>query len=220
MRMALAILSCGFLTACSTTVNLPETPMYHPAHAEAMAAPPPGPPSVMAATSPPVADPGLPVGDRAAHAGHSSMPEMDTAQLHVHKTEVSTAVRHPDPGKQMMPGDPGVMYGCQVHPDVMSQTPGQCPKCGLPLSPKMPQMQHDHMDHGDMEHGDMEQGETQGSEMQHGEMEGGAGAQAAIAQAGLPLYACPHHPEMISSFAGPTCPKCGMSLELVEGSSE
>jgi hypothetical protein len=34
--------------------------------------------------------------------------------------------------------DAGVTYTCPMHPEVQSNTPGRCPKCGMTLVPKTP----------------------------------------------------------------------------------
>jgi len=39
-----------------------------------------------------------------------------------------------------MPSQPGASnnatYECPMHPDVVSDKPGECPKCGMDLTPK------------------------------------------------------------------------------------
>jgi FtsP/CotA-like multicopper oxidase with cupredoxin domain len=54
-----------------------------------------------------------------------------------------------------MPDDAGpVTYACPMHPEVTSQEPGRCPKCGMKLLAVTPGTQeHAGMDHGDMGHG-------------------------------------------------------------------
>ncbi|HWL86899.1 MAG TPA: heavy metal-binding domain-containing protein [Polyangiaceae bacterium] len=34
--------------------------------------------------------------------------------------------------------DAGVVYTCPMHPEVQSNAPGKCPKCGMTLVPKKP----------------------------------------------------------------------------------
>ena len=64
-----------------------------------------------------------------------------------------------------------VTYACPMHPDVVSDQPGRCPRCGMKLmatpagSITTSDMDHD-MDHGDMGH-DMDHGDT-GHDMDHG----------------------------------------------------
>jgi Cu+-exporting ATPase len=38
----------------------------------------------------------------------------------------------------MTPADPGTRYTCPMHPEVVSLTPGACPKCGMALEPLVP----------------------------------------------------------------------------------
>lgn len=47
------------------------------------------------------------------------------------------------------------MYTCPMHPEVMQDEPGSCPKCGMDL---VKAEEHDHTshDHGEMKTGDME----------------------------------------------------------------
>lgn len=36
-----------------------------------------------------------------------------------------------------------VKYTCTMHPEIISDTPGHCPKCGMELVPMEPGMMHD-----------------------------------------------------------------------------
>jgi FtsP/CotA-like multicopper oxidase with cupredoxin domain len=58
-----------------------------------------------------------------------------------------------------MPADAGpVTYACPMHPEVTSDEPGRCPKCGMKLlavtagTQEHTPMDHSHMDHGAMDH--------------------------------------------------------------------
>jgi hypothetical protein len=43
---------------------------------------------------------------------------------------------NPDDGA----GKPGaILYTCPMHPEVISDKPGKCPKCGMTLVPKQPE---------------------------------------------------------------------------------
>ncbi len=44
---------------------------------------------------------------------------------------------HHHHGASAPPGEP-VIYSCAHHPEVQSDKPGECPKCGMDLTPKKP----------------------------------------------------------------------------------
>ncbi|MCD6375192.1 MAG: efflux RND transporter periplasmic adaptor subunit [Caldisericaceae bacterium] len=79
------------------------------------------------------------------------------------------------------------LYTCPMHPDVITEEPGECPKCGMELVPvkntAQTSMQHEGHDH--------EVQTTEGGETQ--------------------LWTCGMHPEVILEEPG-QCPKCGMNL--------
>lgn len=58
------------------------------------------------------------------HAAAPSAAKTETAKS---KTEAPTA-----------PGDEKIVYTCPMHPEVTSDKPGKCPKCGIDLVPKKP----------------------------------------------------------------------------------
>jgi len=78
------------------------------------------------------------------------------------------------------------LYTCPMHPDVVSDNPGQCPKCGMNLVPMT-----------------APPATTNSAPLK---------TQAPInAPATKPKYVCPMHPEVVSDEPG-KCPKCGMDL--------
>lgn len=81
-------------------------------------------------------------------------------------------------------------YICPMHPEVVSNKPGKCPKCHMNLveKSKLDKWQ-DHSMHHEMRHSDHQ-------EMNH-TAEG--------------LYTCPMDPEILQNTPG-DCPKCGMKL--------
>jgi hypothetical protein len=72
-----------------------------------------------------------------------SNPSAPEAPLHVAEATSASAVLPPSPAagdtpKGAPPNDAGVIYTCPMHPEVRSDTPGHCPKCGMNLVPKTP----------------------------------------------------------------------------------
>jgi len=120
-------------------------------------------------------------------------------------------------------------YTCPMHPEVVQDEPGNCPKCGMTLVPRqaaasphaghaMPEQEHkmpaetpvktmatDH-DHAKSEHS------GHGGGHDHGH------AKHAAAEAPT-QYTCPMHPEVVSDEPG-SCPKCGMFLVPVDAKDE
>ena len=99
-------------------------------------------------------------------------------------------------------GDPApetARFTCPMHPEVSSDQPGECPKCGMDLQPADEQQGHvaateAHVDHG---------GESQTDpEVSPGQAQGGGGVK----------YTCPMHPEIVRDSPG-RCPICGMHME-------
>ncbi len=86
-----------------------------------------------------------------------------------------------------------IEYTCPMHPEVVQNEPGSCPKCGMFLVPRDVQVKssHGHHDH------------THSQEHQHHNVDHD---DAAVE------YTCPMHPEVVQSEPG-SCPKCGMFLE-------
>jgi FtsP/CotA-like multicopper oxidase with cupredoxin domain len=73
-----------------------------------------------------------------------------------------------------MPSDAGpVTYACPMHPEVTSDQPGRCPKCGMKLlATGTVAMPADGHDHGAMDHGAMDHGAHGHLEMGHGTTDG------------------------------------------------
>ena len=92
-------------------------------------------------------------------------------------------------------------YTCPMHPEVISDAPGKCPKCGMNLAKAEEVESHGHgHGHGHASHAPSAHGDHAG----HDDKAGGSGA-----------YSCPMHPEVISDAPG-KCPKCGMNLVKAE----
>ena len=97
-----------------------------------------------------------------------------------------------------------VEYACPMHPEVVSDQPGYCPKCGMTLMPREAQAAAGHA-HGKQQNQDA--GENMQAAMPLGH-QGGHHDQHAAAAAD---YSCPMHPEVSKDGPG-SCPKCGMTL--------
>ncbi len=97
-----------------------------------------------------------------------------------------------------------IEYTCPMHPDVVQNEPGSCPRCGMTLEPREAQASegHSQIDHEKMNTTDgMHKTPTQGHNHHH-DMNHDAPVK----------YTCPMHPETEQSEPG-SCPKCGMNLE-------
>ena len=99
-------------------------------------------------------------------------------------------------------GHDGPIYTCPMHPEIVRDAPGDCPKCGMTLVPRET-ASDGHGGHGghDMPPEDRSN-PADHAHAGHAEDAGGAGA-----------YTCPMHPEVVSDAPG-KCPKCGMFLVL------
>jgi FtsP/CotA-like multicopper oxidase with cupredoxin domain len=95
------------------------------------------------------------------------------------------------------PGQGPVIYGCPMHPEVTSQEPGRCPKCGMKLLATVTATIYACPMHPEVT--SQEQGRCPKCGMK------------LLATAVAAAYACPMHPEVTSSEPG-RCPKCGMKL--------
>jgi Ni,Fe-hydrogenase III large subunit len=79
----------------------------------------------------------------------------------------SAPAHHDHEEPQDTPAEPSVRYTCPMHPEVVQDEPGNCPKCGMTLVPQdipadphahhaaaaQGSMKHDQQNHGHMDHG-------------------------------------------------------------------
>lgn len=90
-------------------------------------------------------------------------------------------------------------YTCPMHPEVVRDAPGECPKCGMTLELQAPP----------------EAGAPEAVDMVHDEHAHKQNEQKEVVimtdKAAAKTYTCPMHPEVASASPG-KCPKCGMTL--------
>ncbi len=100
-----------------------------------------------------------------------------------------------------------IQYTCPMHPEVVQDEPGSCPKCGMNLVAREAPATagHTHADQPELiVDADTHATPAQDHAAQHG-MNHDAPAE----------YTCPMHPEVVQNEPG-SCPECGMNLELRE----
>ena len=101
-----------------------------------------------------------------------------------------------------------IEYTCSMHPEVVQDEPGSCPKCGMDLTPREARASAEHV-HIDQQKIDDDVEIHTTSNHNHG----GHHAMDHVE------YTCPMHPEVIQNGPG-SCPKCGMNLEPRGAQSE
>ncbi len=100
-------------------------------------------------------------------------------------------------------------YTCPMHPEVLSDQPGDCPKCGMHLVPVESGEPQAHSRH------DNSHGHGHAPQAGHETTAPVRGGQYDKVPAGYvgAVYTCPMHPEVRQTTHG-ACPLCGMGLEL------
>jgi FtsP/CotA-like multicopper oxidase with cupredoxin domain len=102
-----------------------------------------------------------------------------------------------------MPAGAGpVTYACPMHPEVTSDEPGRCPKCGMKLLATQAPAATAYACPMHPEVTSQEPGRCPKCGMK---------LLATLASAAVTSYVCPMHPEVTSDEPG-RCPKCGMKL--------
>lgn len=92
-------------------------------------------------------------------------------------------------------------YTCPMHPEIVQDKPGNCPKCGMNLVPLTGKQSESHSNH----HGHTKDEKHTGQEEQPAPV-------INIKEAkGFQKYTCPMHPQIVQDEPG-KCPLCGMTL--------
>ena len=100
------------------------------------------------------------------------------------------------PNRQKEANNAGATYTCPMHPEITSDKPGTCPRCGMDLVQKT-SAQYTCPMHPEVV------SDTPGK-CPECKME--------LVLKSSTLYSCPMHPEVTSMEPG-KCPKCGMKLQ-------
>lgn len=93
-------------------------------------------------------------------------------------------------------------YTCPMHPEIIQDKPGNCPKCGMKLVPVNAKAGEEHPQHQHKE----EETEKHSGHEQHT-----APGVTIIKATGFQKYTCPMHPQIVQDAPG-KCPLCGMTL--------
>lgn len=96
------------------------------------------------------------------------------------------------------------VYTCPMHPEVVSDQPGDCPKCGMHLVPQDEVSESEGHGH---HHGHASHSHASGSAAADGKYD------TVPADHDGAVYTCPMHAEVRQTHPG-SCPICGMGLEL------
>jgi len=97
-------------------------------------------------------------------------------------------------------------YTCPMHPEVQSDEPGDCPKCGM----KLVKSEHD-CDQADVEYTCPMHPEVKSDKPGDCPKCGMKLVKTEKKKEHATMYTCPMHPEVMSDKPG-DCPKCGMKL--------
>jgi Cu2+-exporting ATPase len=96
----------------------------------------------------------------------------------------------------------GTLYTCPMHPEIIQDKPGNCPKCGMNLVPVNAKTGEEHPQH---QHKEEETKNHSGHEQHTAPIVNITKAK------GFQKYTCPMHPQIVQDAPG-KCPLCGMTL--------
>lgn len=97
-----------------------------------------------------------------------------------------------------------IEYTCSMHPEIVQDEPGSCPKCGMTLIPREVQAESGatHSNHSKVKPDPVKP-------ITHSHKHGGS---PDMNHSNATEYTCPMHPEVVQNEPG-SCPKCGMFLQ-------
>ena len=105
------------------------------------------------------------------------------------------------------------IYTCPMHPEIIQEKPGNCPKCGMNLVPVKAEISssasHQHEDNNSNQ-------PTVYESSRHSKMEK---ADLNKTSQSFQRYTCPMHPQIVQDEPG-KCPLCGMTLVPLTKSKE
>jgi len=96
-----------------------------------------------------------------------------------------------------------LQYTCPMHPEIIQDKPGDCPKCGMKLIPFSKESDNSHSHHHHAEH----KTEKQEAHVQ----QPAPVVNINTVQQAFSKYTCPMHPQIVQDAPG-KCPLCGMTL--------
>ena len=101
-----------------------------------------------------------------------------------------------------------MIYRCSMHPEVTSNNPGKCPKCGMELKKTATTAQT----YSCPVHPEITSDKPGACSKCGRELMPGQSLKEKMKMDVMKIYACPMHPDVTSNKPG-KCPKCGMEMK-------